>query len=177
VAFCFYFVEDVLNPAVGADHEGHSGNAFEDFAVHGFVFDYTECVADFFVGVGQESVRKVVFVLELLLFFGGIGGDAEDDGTRFLDLAVCVAEPARFFGSTGSVGLGVEKQHHGLTAKIFQGNRFAILVRRIKVGGLIIDFHGIFSLPHLVISHDGAFRHAVQQPAAPGTRHHHAVWT
>ena len=88
----------------------------------------------------------MILFLEFLLFGDGIGGNAEQDRSRLLDLAVCVAEPARFFGSAGSVGLGIEKHHYCFAPKIFQGNFFAVLIRRIEVGGLIIDFHGsIFS--------------------------------
>jgi hypothetical protein len=87
----------------------------------------------------------MVFFLKLLLLFRRVSGNAEDDRTCLLDLAVCVAEPARFFGSAGGVGFRIEKKHYRLAAKIFQGNLFAVLIRRTKVRGLIIDFHGMFS--------------------------------
>ena len=51
----------------------------------------------------------MVFFLKLLLLFGRVSGNAENDRTRLLDLAVCVAEPARFFGSAGGVGFRIEK--------------------------------------------------------------------
>ncbi len=115
----FYFVEDVLDLAVGADHERHAGNAFEHSAVESLVLDDAEGMANLLVGVGEQGVGEVVLLLELLLFGGGIGGNAEDDRSRLFDVAVCVAEPARFFGSAGSVRFGIEKQDHRLAPKIF----------------------------------------------------------
>jgi hypothetical protein len=143
VAVGFDFVEDVLDFPVRRDHEGHAGNAFEYPPVHALVFDHTERVTDFLVGIGEQRKGQVILFLKFLLFGGRVGGDAENNRSRLLDLAVCVAEPARFFGSTGSIGFGIEKQHHRLAAKIFQGNFFTVLVRRTEVGGFIIDFHGI----------------------------------
>jgi hypothetical protein len=43
----------VLNLAIRANHEGHTGNAFEDLSVHALVFDHAEGVADFLVCIGQ----------------------------------------------------------------------------------------------------------------------------
>jgi hypothetical protein len=156
-----HFVEDMMDLSIRPDHKRHARNAFEDSPIHGFVFNHAEGIADFLVGIGKQRVGEMVLVLKLFLFFDGIGGNTEDYGARLLDLAVCVAEPARFFRSAGSVGFGIEKKHHSFAPKIFQGNFFAVLVRRTEVGGFIIDFHGILSssVPHLVISHHAARRH------------------
>jgi hypothetical protein len=43
------------------------------------------------------------------LLAGSVGGNAEDYGARLLQFLVCVAEPARFNGSAGSIGFGKEK--------------------------------------------------------------------
>lgn len=104
--------------ALSVDDEGGAFDAHHLFPVHVLLFDHAEGVADCLVGIGEERIGKVVFLLELLLFGGSVGGDAENDGAGFLDLLECVAEPARFYGSTGGVGLGIEEQNHVLTAKI-----------------------------------------------------------
>ena len=93
----------------------------------------------------------MVLVLELLLSLRTIGRDAQDDSSRFLQLLVCVAEPARLNGSTGSIGFRKEEQHHGLAAKIFQGKVLSVLVGQTKVRSFIINIHGSFSLPQVFI--------------------------
>lgn len=118
--FGFHIVEDVLDLAVGSNHERSSSNPLKDFAVHVLVFDHAEGMADFLVGIGEQGVGQVVLVLKLLLFVRAVGGDAKYDSASFLNLLVCVAEPARFFGSTGSVGLGIEEQDHRFAAEVFQ---------------------------------------------------------
>ena len=151
--FGFHVVEDVFDLAVGTDDERGPRDPFEDFAVHVFVFDHAEGIADLLVGIGEQGVGQVVLVLKLLLFVRAVGGDAKYDSASFLNLLVCVAEPARLFGSTRCVGLGKEKQDHRFAAEIFQRNFFSILIHRCEVGGFIIDLHGIFfSSPFIVIS-------------------------
>jgi hypothetical protein len=118
VAFGFYFREDVGDLALSVDDEGGAFDAHYFLPVHVLLFDHAEGVADGLVGVGEKRIRKIVFLFELLLFGGGVGGDAENNGAGLLDLLECVAEPARFYGSTGGVGLGIEEQNHVLTAKI-----------------------------------------------------------
>ena len=118
MAFGFYFREDVGDLALSVDHEGGAFNAHHFLPVHVLFFDHAEGVADFLIGIGEERVGEVVFLFELLLLGGSVGGDAENDGAGLLDLLECVAEPARFYGSTGGVGLGIEEQNHVLTAKI-----------------------------------------------------------
>ena len=94
----------------------------------------------------------MVFFLELLLRLRTIGRYAKDDSPRFLQLFVCVAEPARLNGSTGSIGFRKEEQHHRLAAEIFQGDVLSVLVGQSKVRSFIINIHGSFSLPQLFIS-------------------------
>jgi hypothetical protein len=118
VAFGFYFREDVGDLALSVDDEGGAFDAHHFLPVHILLFDHAEGVADCLVGVSEKRIGKVVFLFELFLFGGGVGGDAENDGAGILDLLECVAEPARFYGSTGGVGLGIEEQNHVLTAKI-----------------------------------------------------------
>jgi len=118
VAFGFYFREDVGDLALSVDDEGGAFDAHNFLPVHVLLFDHAKGVADCFVGVSEKRIGKIVFFFELLLLGGSVGGDAENDGAGLLDLLECVAEPARFYGSTGGVGLGIEEQNHVLTAKI-----------------------------------------------------------
>jgi hypothetical protein len=120
VSFGFHIVEDVLDLSLGTDHECGARDPLHNFAVHVFVLDYAESAADLFVRIGKQSVWQVVLVLKFLLLLGTIGRDAQHGRSRFLNLIVCVAEPARFFRSTRGVGLGKEKEHDRFAAKVFQ---------------------------------------------------------
>ncbi len=55
MTFRFYFWEDVLDLAVGADHEGGPGNTLLFFRVLIFFLDDTESFGDFLVGVGEQG--------------------------------------------------------------------------------------------------------------------------
>jgi hypothetical protein len=104
--------------ALSVDDEGGAFYSHHLLPVHVLLFDHAEGVADCLVWISEKRIGQVVFLFELFLFAGGVGGDAENDGAGLLDLLECVAEPARFYGSTGGVGLGIEEQNHVLTAKI-----------------------------------------------------------
>ena len=67
VAIGLHVFEDVGDFAVGADEEGGTGDALHLLAIHVLFFNHAELVGDFFVLVGQERVRQLVLVLELLL--------------------------------------------------------------------------------------------------------------
>jgi hypothetical protein len=62
-----------------------------------------------------------------------------------LNLFICIAEPASFYGSTGGVGPWVKIKDDGLAAQVLQRDFFAVLVLQSEVGSLIIDVHGYFS--------------------------------
>src|ERR1700692_1337179 len=91
-------------------------------------------------------------LLKLLLGAGRVLRNAEQYRASLFYWGVAVPEAAGFLGAARRVRLGIKIKHHSLAAKIFQGNLFAILIRRTKVWGFIIDFHGIFSSPIIVIS-------------------------
>jgi hypothetical protein len=118
VAFGFYLGEDAGDLAFTVDNEGGALDPQELLAVHALLFHDAVSGADFLVGVGEERVGKVVLLLEFLLLFRAVGGDAEYDSAGLEYLLECVAEPARFYRSTGSVGLGIKEQNHVLAFKI-----------------------------------------------------------
>ena len=128
--------------AVGADQEGGALDADAGFAVHVLFFEHTISLRELLVGVGQQRERQVILVFELLLPFRAVGRDAQDDGAGVLDFAVCVAEPARFNRSTGSVGLGEEVEDDVPAAVIFKGDALAVLVGQRKIRCSLIYIHG-----------------------------------
>ena len=141
MAFGFDLAEDVGDLAVVADEERCALDAHDLLAVHVLLFDHAEGVADLLVGVGEQSEGEIVLLLELLLGFGFIGGDAENDEAGLLEFCVRVAEPARFNRSTGSVCFGVEEQHHVLSLELLERNAVAVLVREAKIKCFAVDVH------------------------------------
>ena len=101
-----------------ANHKGGPVNAHIFLAIHALFFHHAILVADGFVHVCQKRIRQVVFLFEFLLCRGLVGRNAKDNGTGFLDLFECVAEPARLNRSTGSIGFGIKEQDHILAAII-----------------------------------------------------------
>jgi hypothetical protein len=81
----------------------------------------------------------LVFVFEFLLLFRLVGRDSVYDGAGSGDLFKCVAEPARFYGSTGGISLGKEEEDHILAVQVLQGDGLAQLVGQGELGGFIID--------------------------------------
>lgn len=82
-----------------------------------------------------------MFVRKLLLGFGFIWRDAENDRVDLVELLVVVTKLGRFNGSTGRIGLGVKVENDGLALEILQRHLVAVLVQQRKVWGFIIDVH------------------------------------
>src|SRR4051794_28212149 len=133
--------KNVLNPAIRTNHESCPRHTPDFLSIHVLFFHDTESLGDFLVAIGQQGKGQILFLLKLLLRFRGIRGDPKQHGTGLLHLFVCVAEPASFNGSAGSVGAGIEKENHSFALQVFQCNFFSVLVLQSKVGSLIIDLH------------------------------------
>jgi len=136
-----HFLEDVRDIALGTDEESGSLDAHYFFAVHVLFFEDVELLGNVFVGVGEQGVGQVVFFLELLLSRRSVGRNAEYDESGLLKFAICVAEPARFYGSTRGVSLGVEEENDRFAAKLLEVNRVPILVGQGNFGYFVINFH------------------------------------
>jgi hypothetical protein len=107
------------NPAFRADHKRRPFDPHIFLAVHALFLHYAVLVADGLVFIGQQRIRQVIFLFELFLGRGLVGGNPQHHGPGLLYLGECVAEPARLYRSTGRVGLGIEKEHHVLAAIVF----------------------------------------------------------
>ena len=105
-------VEDVLDFAVGTDDESGPGDPHDLAAVHILLFHHAEFFGNLLVRVGEQGKGEAEFVTEFLLRAGGVGGNAKQHGAGFLNLLVCVAEPARFYRSTGRIGFGIKEKNH-----------------------------------------------------------------
>jgi hypothetical protein len=129
VAVGFYVLEDVTDLAVGADKEGGTGDALHLLAIHVLLFDDAEVVGHCLILVGQERVGQFVLVLKFFLGGGRVGGDAEYGDAGPGKLGICVAEPARFYGSTGGIGFRIEEEDDRFAAKLLQLDGVSILIR------------------------------------------------
>ena len=109
VAVGLHVLENVGDFGVRSDKESSAGDAHHLFAIHILFLDHTKLVRNRFILISKERVGQLVLVFELLLGGGSIGGDAEYGNASPGEFAICVAEPARFYRSTGCIGLGVEE--------------------------------------------------------------------
>jgi len=137
----FYPGEDSGDLALRSDQKCCALNAHGFLAVHVLLFDHVIQFAYFPVGIAQQGKGQIVFVFELFLLFRGVGGKAQDYRAGLLNLVVCVAEPARFNGSTRGIRLGEKVQDHVSATIILQGDLVAILVGQGELRCSIIDFH------------------------------------
>lgn len=128
MAIRLHILKDLGDLAFVVDQEGGAGDPFHLLPIHIFFFDHAEGFADFFVGVGEQVVGKLVLFLKFLLRSRSIGGNAQNGKPGLLQFCVRVAEPARFYGSTGGVGLRVEEEDDVLPAQVFQAYDRTVLV-------------------------------------------------
>jgi hypothetical protein len=135
-------VEDSADLALRADHKRSPVYPHIFLAIHTFFFHHSIQIADGLVHIRQKRIGEIVFFFKLLLGRGFIGGDAEYNGSRFLYLFECVAEPARFNRSTGRVGFGIKEHDHVLAAIVLQRNCFSLFISKRELRGFIINFHG-----------------------------------
>jgi hypothetical protein len=125
-----------------ADDERGPVNTHVFPAIHALFLEHAIFDTDGLLHIRQKRIGEIVFFLELLLGRRLIGGDAEHNSASPLDFLECVAEPARFNGSTGRVGLGVKEQDHVLSAIVFQCYCFTLFISKRELRGFIINFHG-----------------------------------
>jgi hypothetical protein len=128
MAVGLHVLEDFGDLAFTIDNERGARDPFHLLAVHVLFLDHAESFADLFVGVGEQVVRKLVFFFKFLLRSWSVGGNPQNGESGFLQFCICVAEPARFYGSTGSVGLGIEEEDDVLPAQVFQAYDRTVLV-------------------------------------------------
>src|ERR1700720_1429009 len=145
VSLWFYVIEDVLDLAVGANDERGPRDAHYFLAIHILLFDHTEQIRNLLVGIGQQRKRQTELVLKLLLRRRRVFRNTEQHRSRLFDRRVAIAKAAGLLGTSRRIRFGIKIEHDSFAAKIFQGNLFAVLIRRNEVWGFIINFHASFS--------------------------------
>ena len=72
----FHVVEYVRDFSLRPNHKRRAGDPLHYLAIHIFVFDHSKGVGNFLVGVREQSVGKLVLLLEFELRGRIVGGDA-----------------------------------------------------------------------------------------------------
>jgi hypothetical protein len=135
------FGKDFQQRLVRADQKCGPLDPDDLFPVHIFLFQNVKLLAGFFIHVGQQRIRKVIIFLELTLGFGCVAGDAEHDGSGFLQLLEGIAKAAGLNGAAGRIGFRIEEKDNGLAREIAQVNGFFLIVLKGKIGDFFMQFH------------------------------------
>jgi len=128
VAIRLHVPENLGDLAFAVDQERGARDPLHLLAIHIFFFDHAESFSDFLVRVSEQVVRKLVLFLEFLLRGRCVGGNPQNGEAGFLQFCIRVAEPARFYGSTRSIGLGIEEEDDVLPAQVFEAYDRTVLV-------------------------------------------------
>ncbi len=73
VSLGFHIFKYVSDTAIRPNYERSSGDPLHFLSVHVFLFDHTEGLAHFLIGVGQQGIREIVLILKLFLALRRIG--------------------------------------------------------------------------------------------------------
>jgi hypothetical protein len=99
------------------------------------------------VWIAQEREVKLVLFLETRQSFHRIGAHAKNLYLQSFESLLCVAKLGRFHRSTGSVGLGKEKEQSALTLQVSEGYFFGGFGLQLKIRRLHSIFQHNFSRP------------------------------
>lgn len=118
MAFGFDERPDFFNLAGFSDQKRAPNDAHERAAHELFFLPGAEFRDGLVSRVGEQGKIDSVLGLEGGLRFDGIGAHAKDGYTLFVEVFLCVTKLGRFYGSTGSVGFGIEEEKNALAFKI-----------------------------------------------------------
>jgi len=140
-----HILENVLNLPIRVDHKRRPGDSHDFLAVHVLFFEHPERPGDLLVGICQQRKGKLFLLLKFLLRFWRIWGDAKQHGAGFLNLSICVAEPASFCSSPRCVGARVKKNDDRLALQVLQREWPVVLILQSELRSFIMDMHGSVS--------------------------------
>jgi hypothetical protein len=139
--FRLHFGEDLCDFAVLIDQERGPLDSDRLLAVHILLFEDAERFTHFFVFIGEERVRKAIFIFEVLEGFDRVFRNAQHDRAGTLQLGKLIAKAASFDGSAGCIGFRKEEEHDRFAAEILETHRVAVLVGHSDLRSFISDFH------------------------------------
>ena len=137
VAFGFDRGPDLFDFAGFADEERTADDAHE-FAPHELLFLPRAVRFDgLVIRIAQQRKIESVLGLEQSLCFDRIRAHAEDGHFELIELLFCVTKLGRLDGSTGSVGLGIEKKEHATPLEIFERDGGVVVGFEAEGGGFV----------------------------------------
>jgi hypothetical protein len=110
-----------------ADEERAADDAHEGAAHELFFLPDAEFLNGFVSGIAEQGEIESVLLLERSKRLDGIGAHAEDGRAQPVELPLCVTKLGRFDGSTGSAGLGEEKDENALASEVLERDFFAFV--------------------------------------------------
>jgi hypothetical protein len=94
-------------------------------------------------GIAEQRKIESVLGLEQGLCLDRIGAHPEDGDFELIEFLFCVTKLGRLNGSTGGVGLGIEKEEDTFALEIFEGDKFVLVRFQAKGRGFVAGLeHG-----------------------------------
>ena len=135
MAFGFDEGPDFLDFAVLADEEGAADDAHGRLAHELLFLPGTEFLDGFVVGIAEQREIEILLFLEGGLGLYGIGAHAKDGDAELVEFWFCVTKLGRFYGSTGGVGFGEEKEEDAPAREVFERDFFVFVGFEAERGG------------------------------------------
>jgi hypothetical protein len=136
---------EVFDFAGFADEEGAADDAHVSAAHEKFFLPSAEFLNCFVGGITEQREIEILLSLEGGLGFDGIGAEAEDGNSEFIEIFFCVTKLGRFYRSTSGASFGVEEEENSLAGEVFEGEVGAFVGFQAEGGGFGANFeHGAF---------------------------------
>ncbi len=119
-----------------SDEERAADDAHEAAAHELFFLPNAELLDGLVSRIAEQGEIKSVLFFERRKRLNRIGAHAEDGHAQFVELPLCVTKLGRFDGSTGSAGLGEEKDENALASEVLERDFFAFVGLEAEGGGI-----------------------------------------
>jgi hypothetical protein len=146
VAFCFDVVPDVFELAIRADEKGTSHDAEKRFAEEFLHAARAVGFDRFQIWITEKVEIEFLLGFEAGLGFDGVAAHAENDHAQLVELLFCVTKLGRFGRSTGSVGLGIEKENDALAEKVGERDVVAGVILQAECRGFVAYLDHVFRI-------------------------------
>jgi hypothetical protein len=133
-------VPDSFDFTVWADEKCAADDAHEGLAQEFLHASRAVGFDHFEIGIAEEIEVEFLLGFEFGLGGDGIAASAEDDGVELIELLLRVAKLGRFRGSTGSVGLGIEKEDDAAAVEVGERDVGAGIIFEAECGGFVAGF-------------------------------------
>lgn len=123
----------LLDRAVRTDKRGRTDRSFGNFPLGVFARSpRAVSLHRFFLGIREQHEGEIELADEVIVGVDPIGTDTDHHCVRFGHCIDSVAEPARFFGSTGCIVLGIKPKNDVFSGVVGKRMLFAVAPRQCK---------------------------------------------